>query len=438
LIVEKEPRLGGKIISHSDEDFLVEGGPDSFLAQKPWAMALCRELGLEGQLIGTNDASRKVFILWQGHFRRLPEGISLVVPTRMRPFLFSDLFTPLGKLRMGLDLIIPSRRETTDESVANFIRRRLGAEALDRLADPLMGGVHTSNPEQQSLLGTFPAFAETERKYGSLIRGMLTAKRARAKSKPVPLFMTLRGGLERLVETVVSNLGSGCRVCNQAATRVRKAPTGGYLLDLEDQTVLSVDAVVLAVPASAAAALVKDLDRDLAHQLKLIRFASTVTVSLGYRRRELGQPVIGSGFLIPRKEGRRINACTWSSEKFPGRAPSDSVLLRCFLDSDTDKDAEVVSADEGARIAREELRELMGIDAQPVMTRIHRWVGAHPQYDVGHLDRVAMLECLCSKHRALYLTGSSYRGVGIPDCVHDGERTATTIINNLLVHGERS
>ncbi len=429
-LVESDSRLGGKIVTHSEDGFVLEGGPDSFLTQKPWALQLCRELGLSDRLIGVNETQRKTTILWKGRFRPLPDGVFLIVPTRFMPFALSSLFSPLGKLRMALDLVIPPRKATSDESVASFIRRRLGQEALDRLGDPLMGGVHTSDPEQQSLLASFPRFADIERKYGSLIRGMLAARRAAPPptTKPLPAFMSLKGGVEELVTALAQHLDGVDVRLERRVAHLAQLETGGYCVSLDDGAAIEADAVVLAVPARVAAPLVQDIDRTLASRLASIRYISTSTVSLGYRRADIQHPLDGSGFLIPAKEGHRITGCTWSSTKFAGRAPEDSVLLRCFIGRPTDQVTPLLPEDELVRIAREELLGLMGITAEPVLTQVYTWREGHPQYDVGHLDRMAELDRLCAAHPDLYLTGSSYRGVGLPDCIHNASLVAEALL----------
>lgn len=431
-LIESDTRLGGKIVTHTEGGFVVEGGPDSFLTQKPWALQLCRELGLSDRLIGTNQ-TRPVTILWQGRFRPLPDGVFLVVPTRFMPFAFSSLFSPLGKLRMALDMVIPPRRDTGDESVADFIRRRLGGEALERLADPLMSGVHTSDPARQSLLASFPRFADIERKHGSLIRGMLAARRAAPppSSKPLPAFMSLRGGVGELVTALAERLAGVDIRLGRRVTRLESQGGAGYRLWLDDGAALDADAVVLAAPARAAAPLLQDLDTDLAARLAGIRTISTATVSLGYRRADVGRPLDSSGFLIPTKEGHGITGCTWSSTKFAGRAPDDAVLLRCFIGRPTDQMTPLLPEADLVRIARDELRVLMGITAGPVLTRVYRWRDAHPQYDVGHLDRMAEVDRLCAAHPGLYLTGSSYRGVGLPDCIHNASLTAEALLHRM-------
>jgi protoporphyrinogen/coproporphyrinogen III oxidase len=424
-IIERDSRLGGKIVTSYRDGFVVEGGPDCFLTQKPWAVEMCRRLGLGDRLIGTNDASRKVFILWKRKMHRLPDGVLLIIPTRFMPFALSPLISPLGKLRMGLDLVTPARRDEGDESVADFVRRRLGSEALDKIAEPLMGGIHVSDPERQSLLATFPRFRETERKYGSLVKGMLAARRAHSPNgKILPMFMTLKGGVEELVSALTSRLDGVRLLTGRSVGSMRRGDSGGYRLALDDGSQVDADQVVLAVPAYEAAKLAAGLDAELAARLAAIRFVSTATVSLGYRRAGISHPLDGFGFVIPSKEGRSITGCTWSSTKFDGRAAEGHVLVRCFLGGATDEGPALLPEEDMARLAREELRELMGIESEPVLTQIYRWRDGHPQYDVGHLERVAEIERLCAGHPGLHLTGSSYRGVGIPDCIRNGNLAA--------------
>jgi oxygen-dependent protoporphyrinogen oxidase len=428
-LIEGDSTLGGKIVTYRKDGFVVEGGPDSFLTQKPWAVDLCRQLGIEDRLIGTNEASRKVYILWKGKLRELPDGVLLIVPTRLTPFALSTLISPLGKLRMGLDLIIPPRRDPSDESVANFVRRRLGSEALDKIAEPLMGGIHTSDPERQSLLASFPRFVDLERKYGSLMKGMIAGRRAHRPSngKALPAFMTLRGGLGEMVSAVVARLQRTRVLLGRSAVRMDREEKG-YRLDLDDGAHLEADAVVLATPARASARLLARMDGELADRLNSIRYVSTATVSFGYRTETLSHPLKGFGFVIPGKEGRRITGCTWTSTKFDDRAPGGMALLRCFLGSATNQLPALLPEQEMIDTAREELRSIMGIDAEPILTYVHRWRDSHPQYDVGHLDLLAEIDGRRAAHPGLYLAGSSYRGVGIPDCIHSGQLAAEAIL----------
>ena len=432
-LVEREAHLGGKIVTDRPDGFVIEGGPDSFITQKPWALQLCRELGLEERLIGTNDARKAVYVLRGGRLRRMPEGLLLVVPTQFRPFLTSRLISWRGKLRMGLDWVIPPRRDPADESLADFIRRRLGQEALDVLAEPMMAGIHVADAERLSIQATFPRFVEIERRYGSLIRGMLAARRARAKAPranghgKTTVFMTLRGGLAELVDALERALHAEI-VIGQAVSGLERTHDG-YTLTLSGRRTLIADAVVLATPAYAAAELLRPLDADLAARLETIRYVSTATVSLGYAVADFPHPLDGFGYVVPRSESSRLLACTWTSTKFPQRAAPQSVLLRAFVGGPRDEALAALDEDALVALVREELARTLGVQAEPTVARVFRWRRANPQYDVGHLERVAALEAACPP--GLYLTGSAYRGVGIPDCVKQGQATARAVVTRL-------
>ncbi|MCS7220717.1 MAG: protoporphyrinogen oxidase [Anaerolineae bacterium] len=433
-LIEQERRLGGKILTERIGGFVIEGGPDSFLTQKPWGVQLARELGLGDQIIGTNEGQRRVFVLHRGRLRPLPDGVMLIVPTKFMPFVLSPLISPLGKLRMGLDLFIPPRRDGQDETLADFIRRRLGEEALDKIAEPLMSGIHNAESDRQSILATFPRFRALEEKYGSLIRGMLAMRRQASAASPngreafTGAFASLRGGLGDLVEALVSALDKTSLLTGQRVGEIRYDPDtlSPYQVRLADGKELIGNAVVLATPAYVSADLVASFAPELAAGLRAIRYVSTGTISLAYRRGEIGHPLNGFGFVIPRSERRWINACTWTSTKFSHRAPDDHVLVRVFFGGS--RHPEMVEWPDERLLAtvQDELRGIMGITARPVLVRIYRWPLANPQYDVGHLDRVARLEALCPS--GLYLTGSAYWGLGIPDCIRQGEETAARVL----------
>ncbi len=429
-LIESAPTLGGKILTESIEGFTVEGGPDSFIRQKPWAADLARQLGLGGELIGTDTRHSRTFVLNRGRLAPLPEGVMLIVPTRILPFATSPLISWPGKIRMGLDLFIPPRPQDGDESVGDFVRRRLGREALEKIAEPLMSGIHVSDPDQQSLLGTFPRFRELELQHGSLIRGMLAQRKAPPAARPdssLPssAFISLRGGMGQLVQTLQAALSGvrllvGCRV-----VRLQRLPAGGYRLEMEDGSTLEAGAVILTTPAFVSAGLLGGQAPELARLLAGIRYVSTVTVSLGFRRAEVQHPLDGFGFVIPRREQRRINACTWSSVKFPGRAPEDALLLRCFGGGPGHEDFVDLSDAEILDVVRQELAALMDLRARPLLARVYRWPKANPQYDVGHLERVRRMVSLCEAGLpGLFLSGSAYTGVGVPDCIHQGQQAA--------------
>jgi len=446
-LVERDARLGGKLVSEAVGDFVVEGGPDSFITQKPWGLQLARELGLADQLIGTNERRHKVYVLIDGRPRPMPDGLLLIVPTEFMPFALSPVISPLGKLRMALDLVIPARRDDEDETLADFIRRRLGAEALDRLAEPLLSGIHNAESERQSLLATFPRLREVEARYGSLTRGMIAQKREAARRRasaaangraggssapagpPVPAtpFVTLKGGLGALAEALARAL-AGRVVVGQGVAALDHEPAAAhpYRVRLDGGEILAADAVIVTAPSYAAADLVAPLVPDLAEGLRQIRYVTTGTVTLAYRRDAIGEPLARYGLVIPRTERRRINAITVSSAKFDHRAPDAAVLMRVFVGGSRNPDVPGLDDAPLLDLVRGELREILGVRAEPLWSRIYRWPRSNPQYDVGHLARVDALEAHAVDE--LYLSGSAYRGVGIPDCVRQGQETAGRVM----------
>jgi oxygen-dependent protoporphyrinogen oxidase len=437
-LIESAPSFGGKIVSARENGFVVEGGPDSFITQKSGAIELCRALGLGDQLIGTNDAARKVFVWSRGKLRPMPEGVMLIVPSKITPFLKSSLISWPGKLRMGLDAVIPARREDGDETLAHFVRRRLGAEALDKIAEPMIAGIYVADAENLSLKSTFPRFLDMERKHGSLIRGMMQQRRARngsngssASGESAPtMFMTLRGGLQQLTEALVTRLNPQALLVNRRVVAFHH-DAEAYSLTLNDGQRIRAHAAVLATPAYVAAELLSEMDSALGSGLQRIHYVSTATVSLGFKRSEVDHPLDGFGFVVPRSERRKIIACSWSSTKFNYRAPEDHVLLRAFVGGAHAEYLAEQDDDALADLARAELRSMMGIKAAPVLTRVYRWRKANPQYEVGHQERVAAIDRLVAQHAGLYITGAAYHGVGIPDCIQDGARVADQIINGL-------
>ncbi len=440
-LVESSPHLGGKIVSERENGFVVEGGPDSFLTTKTAALDLCRALGLGDQLIGTNEAGRKVFVWSRGQLRQMPEGVMLIIPTKIMPFVRSPLMSWPGKIRMGMDAFIPTRRDDGDESLAHFVRRRLGEEALDRIAEPMIAGIYVADAEDLSLKSTFPRFLDMEKKYGNLVRGIMAQKRmtrhaeermagkkpANNGSKPgISMFMTLRGGLQEMVDAIVGKLDRESLLTNRSVQAVSRNGNG-YQVILSDRTKLDADAVVFASPAYATGELMQGIDPALADALNAIRYVSTATVSLGFKQSELERPFDGFGFVVPRSEKRKIIACTFSSSKFDCRARDGYALVRAFIggaraESLAEQDTQTLE-----QMAREELRAMMGITAQPVLSKVFRWHKANPQYSVGHQERIAEIERNVARYPGLYLAGSGYHGVGIPDCIEDGKRIAEQI-----------
>jgi len=425
-LIEARERLGGTIVSERIDGFLVEAGPDSFLSEKPWALALCRRLGVESRLARTDDRFRKVFVWHGGRLHPLPDGFQLLAPTAMRPFVTSSLFTLRGKLRMALDLVLP-RGHADDESLGAFVRRRLGAEALERVAQPLVAGIYTADPDDLSLAATMPRFLEVEKRDRSIILGL---RRALARA-PLPgtsgarwsLFVTFAGGMEELVSTLAARLPAGAVVLKQRVSALERAGEGWRVKTAEGGA-FDADRVILATEAHATARLARYLDPSLANLLAEIPYSSAATVSLGYRRADVPHPLDGFGFVVPRTEGKALLAGTFSSVKYLGRAPEGHVLIRCFLGGMLN--AAMLDEDDAAllRRARTDLREALGITAEPVLTRMSRWPASMPQYRVGHLTRVAAIETAVAALPGLALAGAAYKGVGIADCVRSGEAAA--------------
>ena len=423
VLLERDDRWGGKIATEFVDGFLVEGGPDLLLTQKPAGIQLCKDLGLADRLIPTNNDRQRTFLVRDGKLVAFPEDFSLV-PSKFWPLVTSPLFSLCGKVRMGLEVFVPRRRDEGDESLASFIGRRLGKEAV-RIGGAMLAGIHSADAERLSMRGAFPMYVAMEQRYGSLIKGVRAMRRTRAKSSA--MFQTPIGGLGEMVDTLVARLDGDLRR-GVAVGSVRKVD-GGFEVVAGDE-VIGTDAVVMATPAYVSADLVADFAPGLSLMLRGVRYVSTATVSLAYRKRDVeGQHDFeGFGFLSPKHEGRRITACTWVSTKLNFRAPDDGVLVRTFVGGTGRED--LVALDDETMIAqsREELEDLMGLTADPVFARIFRWKRGRPQFDVGHLDRVAEMEHLAAQVGGLYLTGSAYRGSAIPDCIVQAVDTVDRIL----------
>ncbi|MBI5344471.1 MAG: protoporphyrinogen oxidase, partial [Deltaproteobacteria bacterium] len=400
IILERKERPGGNIRTERAGGFLIEGGPDCFLSEKPWAMELCKRLGMEDKLLMTNTEFRKTFVLSRGRLHELPEGVILMVPTRVLPLAASGLITLKGKMRMALELFIPRRKDKGDESLGDFVRRRLGQEALDKIAEPLVAGVHAGDPDTMSVRASFPKFVQLEEEHGSLIRGMLKRMELMKKGKKpgngkagnkVTMFVTLRDGLGELIETLAARLSDGPDTHIKTGVAVVGVSNKGnkYEVALDGREPVEADVVVAASPAWAASALIKELDGELSEKLLTIPYVSTATVSIAFRKQDVRHPLNGFGFVVPKTEKRRIMAATWTSRKFKYRAPDDAVLIRCFVGGSKDASLLSLSDDEMVLMVREELRDIMGIDAKPQLARVYRWINSMPQYTIGHEERVA-------------------------------------------------
>jgi len=449
-VLEASDRWGGKVRTEqidgvAESPFIVEGGPDSFLTQKPWALQLARDLGLGTHLLGTNDQVRNTYVLQRGKPVILPDGVMMIVPTKLIPFALTPLISPLGKLRMGLDLFIPRKKDDQDETLAEFVTRRLGNEALDKIAEPLMSGIYNAEADRQSILATFPRFRQLEKTHGSLIRGMLASRRQRntasgqnqsAPSGQAPklsAFMSLQGGTQELIQALISRLTGDLRL-NARITALEATPDGRYRISTEDGQKIDCDALVVTVPAYTAADLLDSIAPSAAENLRSVRYVSTGTISLGFRAEAITRPLHGFGLVVPKSERRPINAITISSTKFDHRAPQGHVLLRVFFGGSRSPETMSYDDERLLHVVRQELQAILGIQTAPLFHRIFRWDRANPQYDVDHLALVEQIER--SLPHGLYVTGSAFRGVGMPDCVYQSQQTVTRLVEYL--HSEKA
>jgi protoporphyrinogen/coproporphyrinogen III oxidase len=433
VVFESGPRFGGVLVTEQVDGCLLEAGPDSFLTEKPWAADLCRRLGIADQLIGSNDSARKTYILVKGKLVPLPDGLMFLVPTKLAPALLSPIFSAATKLRMAREWWYPPRRSNGDESVAALVERHYGAEMVDRLADPLLSGVYGGEASQLSARAVLPRLVEMESKHGSLGRGMLAARKNtnHSPSGP-PIFTSLKGGMQQLSEALVTKLSAGSLRVDSPVQAVQRQDRGwivsaGYASD-------RFDAVIVATPATAAAPLFEIASADLAAELRAIPYSSSVTVTLGFDKdKDKNKDVrvvlpAGFGFLVPRSEGKRMLAATFVHNKFPHRAPENRALIRCFLGGSRDEQVLQLTDEEILGIVRDELREIVGLQAEPLFTRIYRWRGAMAQYTIGHLDRLERIEGLLKPLPGLALAGNGYRGIGVPDCVRSGEKAVQQVL----------
>jgi oxygen-dependent protoporphyrinogen oxidase len=426
-VYEAGPRFGGVLATEEVDGCLVEAGPDSFLTEKPWAADLCRRLGLEDQLIGSNDRDRKTYILVKGNLTPLPDGLMFMVPTRLAPALLSTLFSPATKLRMVREWSFGRRGSRGDESVAALMERHYGKEMVERLADPLLSGVYGGEAAQLSVRSVLPRFVEMESKYGSLGRGMVAARQNKNSARPAPpIFTSLKGGMQQLLTALVAGLPDGVLQANSPVQALQKQGRGwvvsaGYASD-------EFDSVIVATSATAAAHLFEITFAGLASELKAIPYSSSMTVALGFTKDVRAALPAGFGFLVPRSEGKRMLAATFVHNKFPYRAPEDRALIRCFLGGTRDEAVLQLPDDEILGIVRDELGQILGLNAEPLFTRIYRWQGAMAQYVVGHLDRLQRIEGMLKQWPGLVLAGNAYRGIGIPDCVRSGEAAVQQVL----------
>jgi oxygen-dependent protoporphyrinogen oxidase len=436
-VIESDSHWGGKIttdrVAFDDGQIIIEGGPDTFLASKPWGVALCKELDLGERLHGTNPNKKNTYVLNKGRLLPLPDGLAMMIPANVQAILKSGLVSCLSKARMGLDFFLPAKSVNGDESLGTFVSRRLGREAYENLIEPLMSGIYAGDGDQLSLASTFPYLRDLEIKYGSLARGALEMRK-KSNGKAVQgsrsAFLTPTTGLAEIVEKLVESLklkGADLRLNTRAASINRLTPDA-WNVTLDTGEALEADTVILATPAYVSGTLLASFNPALASDLQSIPYASTATVSLAYRLSDVPRELDGYGYVIPRREGRKALACTWTSTKFPHRAPDGYALIRVFVG----RAGQDIPWDENEllELAREELMFTLGITAEPLLSRVFMWDKAMPQYNLGHPEILKRIDAALENHPGLALAGNGYRGIGIPDCIHSGELAVNKILEN--------
>jgi oxygen-dependent protoporphyrinogen oxidase len=422
-LYESLPRLGGVLRSERIHGCIVEGGPDSFLTEKPWASDLSRALGIGDQLIASHDSERITYILVRGELVPIPDGLMFMVPTRIFSTGTSRLFSWSTKLRMAQEFLNPPAAAQQDESVAALVARHYGSEMVDRVADPLLSGIYGGESAALSVRAVLPRFAEMERTHGSLGRGMLAARKkiSRAAKKPA-LFTSLRNGMEQMVEAIVPRLDAASLLTNTPAQSIERAGDGWQVSAGANSA--QFDGIILAVPAHTAARLLSSVSPALAGELGGIPYTSSITVALGYDREVRQSLPPGFGFLVPRSEGKKLLAATFVHNKFPHRAPADRAVLRCAFAGSNAESVWEMSNDAIVAVVRNDLQQILGLRAIPLFARVYRWKSAMAQYGVGHLDRLDRIEHLRRQLPKLGLVGNGYRGIGVPDCVRSGQEAA--------------
>jgi protoporphyrinogen/coproporphyrinogen III oxidase len=423
-IVESRPRLGGVIQTERVEGCTLEAGPDSFLAVKPAALELIADLGLSNEVIGSNDHLRVTFVRKNGKLVPLPDGLMMMVPTKILPLVTTGLLSWGTKIRMGMELLRSPKPHAGDQSVADFVEEHYGREAVDYLAEPLLSGIYGGNPNELSVSSVLPRFVELANKYGSLTRGVLAerakaAQNHRATSAPT-LFKTLKGGLGQMVDAATEAIQGKTEIRRGRAETIERTANGFRIKMGGDW--LEADQLVMATEAHNASALLGNVDARMAELLGMVPYTSSMTVALGFDAADFAKPPVGFGFLVPKKERRRLVACTWVGTKFSYRVPEGKVVARCFLTASDDPDDVIAST------VTDELREIAGSPAKARFVRIARWPRSMAQYSVGHGERLAELEARKAAIPGLHLAGNAYTGIGIPDCIRMGKLAAQKIL----------
>lgn len=430
-LFEAAPRVGGVIETVEHDGYRIERSADNFLTREPWATDLCRRVGIEADLLPTDPARRRALVVNRGYIRRVPEGFVLMAPQKTWPILASPILSLVGKARLMYEPFVATRREETDESIAAFSRRRLGRETFERLVQPLVAGIYTADPERLSMAATMPQFVEQERRYGSLSKASLRHETPTERGESgarYNLFMAPRNGMQQLLDAISTRLPAERVRTGSGVDRIERLSGGPWrLYGAADESLGEFDELIVTLPTHAAAKLLRPVDEPLGAKLAEIEYAGCSVVCLGVAESQIARPIDGFGFVVPSVEGRRIIAASLTSYKFPGRAPAGKAIIRVFIGGALQPHLADFDDERLVAIAREELADLTGLQGEPEFATVARWPQRMPQYHVGHLDRVAVIEA-AAQRVGVELAGAAYRGVGIPQCVRSGEQAAERVI----------
>lgn len=432
-LLEAGPRLGGTLQTEERDGFLVERSADNFITNVPWGIDLCRRLGIADELQSTDETRRRALVVCEGRLEPVPEGFVLMSPGRVWPVVTTPILSIAGKLRLAWELFVPPRTDTSDESLASFATRRLGQEAYERLVQPLIGGIYTADPHKLSMAATLPRFQQMEREHGSLLRAAMRTPANESEAKEsgarYGMFVAPKSGMARIVGAIAERLPPGTIRLNTPIAGIRQAEGGGWqIVPAGHEPPLACDAVIVALPAPAAAKLLGEVDAGLPQLLGRIAYAGASLVITAHRREHVKHPLDGFGFVVPAIEHRKILACSFTSVKFPGRAPEGTVLLRTFVGGALQPELAELPDARLKRLVLDELRDLLGIHREPLWSEVARWESAMPQYHVGHVERMATLRQEVERYPGLELCGNAYEGVGVPACIHSGEQAAERVL----------
>jgi len=439
FLVEANGRLGGVLQTERREGFLVEHAADNFITTPPWAIEFCRRLGCDDQLIATRAAHRRAFVVHQGTVKPIPAGFAVMAPSRIWPIVSTPILSLRGKLRMASEIFVNPRVADGSESLAAFVRRRFGREMYERLVQPLIAGIYTGDAEKLSLGATLPRFLQMEREHGSLIRAMWRQRQQqRLASKAsggarYSQFVAPREGMSALVQAIVDQLSEVSILLDSPVERITPTSQGGWqlLVSGKNRQTLDVDGIVLATPAHHGAQLMQEVDPAMANEFSKINYGSCALVSLGFQREQIGHPLDGFGLVVPAIEGRKILSASFTSVKYTGRASKGSVLLRAFVGGACQSELVELDDEPLQRLVVKELTDLLAIRGQPTMCHVVRQVRAMPQYYVGHEQIVRRIEERAAALSNFALAGNALSGIGVPNCIHAGEKAAESLMLRL-------